>query len=249
MIRVTSITTKPMFVGGSTLVNVFKELQISLFPEAKCTFTVQLTFDIFSFLTDYFFPSNPAPNPELLGGHQGRGSMVALKIRDVSSHDGDPLVGSRQRGRERSFDSRNSLQDSSSEDEDEQSKSCASSSKGARHGGIVNCVYLKYCRISEVDLEITTVGFPKKFGVMLDRGLRLNTPSFQRSERIVSWKLLVKKYAKHVVKNFVRGQPKVNEHVSSSTNALSEALVKPISAGLDNEKGDREALLFGARKG
>ena len=256
MIQVTSVTIKPMLVGGSTVVNVFKELQVSLFPEAKHTVVVQLTSDIFGFLSGYFFPSRSVINAQLLGGHQaGAASSFA------SSGGGAESTGA--------SGAQETTQDSSSDEEqDEDARPNGPNSVGSTGE---SCVYLKYCRIGAVDLELTTVGFPKKYGVALDRGLTLSAPSFQRSERIVSWKQLLQKYIKHLVKSFVRGQSKQNASATSSLESLfptaaassakaaGSSLVSAVSGAAasntslkgsaTSSKGreQREALLFGKR--
>ena len=261
MVQVRSTTTKPMLVRGRTVVNVFKELQVSLFPEAKHTVVVQLTSDIWGFLNNYFFPLRSAISAELLGGPHKTG------LSDGTSF-ATGMVGE-------GTSSRNTTADSSSDEEHE-----AGISGNADHGRVdghtsgESCAYLKYCRIGEVDLELTTVGFPKKYGVALDRGLKLNSPSFHRSERIVSWKQLGRKYIKHMVSSFVRGQPKaktsssslesLNPAAAASTAvAAGSSVLQLASSAVSTGKGtkelkgsatsargreQRESLLFGGKK-
>lgn len=81
-----------------------------------------------------------------------------------------------------------------------------SSGSGGAAGVEVGGVYLKYFRIGEVELALTTVGFGKKLGVQLDRDrLRLTSPAFHRSERVVTWKQVGQKYVKHLVAHLVTG--------------------------------------------
>jgi len=98
--------------------------------------------------------------------------------------------------------SRSSTATTSSNSNTVSSSSGGSGSSGVEAGG----VYLKYFRIGEVELALTTVGFGKKLGVQLDRDrLRLTSPAFHRSERVVTWKQLGQKYVKHLVAHLVTG--------------------------------------------
>lgn len=184
---------------GETPVHVFSELQISLFPSTKQTMELQLTSDIANFINSYFFEEE-AVSASTRGGGGGE---------DISKS----LFGSRVSG------TREINRDSSDEEEDVKPVT--------RRGGEnpTPVVYLKYCRISEITLELSTVGFGTKWGVNLDREkICLNSPAFHRSQRIVTWAQLGVKYSKHVATNLVRGSRKKAAPVTSlstSTGSMS----------------------------
>jgi hypothetical protein len=170
---------------GNTPIHVFNELQISLFPSTKQTIEIQLTSDIASFINSYFFEQVDAPNTSNRTENDSKGS----------------LFGSRVSG------TREISHDSSDEEED---MNIASNKGGGSSGDTPTpIVYLKYCRIGEVTLELSTVGFGKKWGVNLDReNISLNSPAFHRSQRIVTWAQLGAKYCKHVGTSLVTGSRK-----------------------------------------
>jgi hypothetical protein len=129
-------------------------------------------------------------------------------------------------------------QETSSEEETEEggisssySSSSAGGAAGSGGGGASeqeSAVYLKFCRIGEVALELTTVGFGKKMGVQLDRQrLPLNSPSFHRSERVVTWKQLGQKYVKHIISNLITSrQPQIIRQ-QTTQQARDEAAPSP----------------------
>jgi len=193
MMNVRAISTKPMLVGD-TPVQVFSELQISLFPSTKQTMEIQLTSDIASFINTYFFEV-----PEVV--HQS------------SKDESSALLGSKISGTREP-----TRPDSSDEEDDIKARAAPVVVKTiTSEYESTPIVYLKYCRIGEVDLEISTVGFGKKWGVALDREkVSLGTPAFHRSERIVTWGQLGAKYCKHVGTHLVTGRKKAVP-VASST--------------------------------
>jgi len=302
MLQVRATATRPMLVGhhnpnggsgsgGSSSsrsgggsgtcgaeVKVFTELQISLFPEEKHPVQVQLSADVASFLSAYFFPVQSRQAAATLATLRGpdystsngfgdgvsgdgpgsfSGSSGALSVGGAAASDrfllgnrfamgggsslfgGSAVGGSRELAPDSSSDEEhedesdsvsinsagrtwNSQQSIRGTSTSRSSTSTArnsngvngSSSNGGSNGngggggaGVeVGGVYLKYFRIGEVELALTTVGFGKKLGVQLDRDrLRLTSPAFHRSERVVTWKQLGQKYVKHLVAHLVTG--------------------------------------------
>jgi hypothetical protein len=185
---------------GDTPVQVFSELQISLFPSSKQTVEIQLTSDIASFINSYFFESQEVP-PQ------------SLRI------ESETLLGPKVSGVKEVL-----IHDSSDEEDDIKGGSRAGNNKinngSNNYDAATPIVYLKYCRIGEVDLEISTVGFGKKWGVNLDREkVSLNSPAFHRSQRIVTWGQMGAKYCKHVGTNLVYGRKKAAPLTKSPSQA------------------------------
>jgi len=239
MVQVRAVGTKPLLVGGE-VVQVFKELQVSLFPGSKTPLEVQLTADMAHFLSGYLFPDSSKGGEK---GGEASGSAAAGHDRPAKA----ALFGlSTGKPPTNPGGEKEEAESSSSEEEDEQGP-VGSEDKGGKKRG--KFVYLKYCHFSQVALELTTVGFGKRYGVQLDRErLPLQAPSYHRSERLISWHLLGQKYWRHVAKNlpFSRRDPAGADQASDAA-AMAQAASFRASGGMGALQMGKE--LMGLQKG
>ena len=240
MILVQASQPKPLLIGG-LVVHVFNELQVSVFPEEQHPIGVQLSSDVASALNAYFFRSDDASSGAqsgssmsgssfLLGEHAGAMSGSGSLESAPGASLGTSFFGSSVGGQHELP----GHESSNSEDEGGGTASEGPSISLSDESGGDEVVYLKYLRIGDVSLEVTTVGFGKKLGVTLDReALSLVATNFLRSGKVLTWKQLGQKYTKHLASNLIssrKAPPKPRPAVAPAAADSGAAAKVPTSA-------------------